>query len=478
MERGQVADLVQEDAALAGQLHQALAVLVGPGERSAHVPEQRALEQGLRNGRAVHRHEGRVPPRPRLVQGPGHQLLARARLPQQQHGQIRGGQRLDIVEDGPHGPAHGHDAMLGDESLHQLEVVGTPLLGQLQNVLAGLLQPVVAQLQLAAEVQRLPGQPTRLPGQALRPAQASLLGQDGGEVAAQLVAAGQVLGLVKEDPRLVGPVQVRQQRAHVDLHAQPALGIVARQVAGPLQVPRGLRGLSRGEGRHRQVEADVPFQQRLAEAHRQLQRQPQLLPGLAVLPAARVQGTQQVADLHLLLGLLEAVPRQHCPVELDGGPGLAQVLGGQAGVEQGLEADGPPLRPVALLPHFAVQVEIEVAGLAGLAAAQQGVPPTAASAAGGRRGRRAAPGPGESSPGPWQNDAPAGLSRRTAAPMCCAGSRSTAVTLGWLVREYGGMRGGGARGISHSPNMPSLSLVLETRTRDSYSYPSLDIRSR
>ena len=57
----------------------------GAGEGALHVAEQLALQQPRGDGRAVERHEGLVRARAPAVDGPREQLLARARLAQQQH---------------------------------------------------------------------------------------------------------------------------------------------------------------------------------------------------------------------------------------------------------------------------------------------------------------------------------------------------------------------------------------------------------
>src|SRR4030095_3620207 len=75
-----LADLVEEQGAPVGQLHQALLRRLGVGERALLVAEQLALEQGLGDGRAVDFHEGRVPSRALVVEAPGDELLAGAAL--------------------------------------------------------------------------------------------------------------------------------------------------------------------------------------------------------------------------------------------------------------------------------------------------------------------------------------------------------------------------------------------------------------
>src|SRR6184192_3749889 len=66
-------------------LEEATAVAVGAGERAAHVAEEFALEQRLRDGGAVLDEQGSVPPRTAAVDGARDQLLARAGLALDQH---------------------------------------------------------------------------------------------------------------------------------------------------------------------------------------------------------------------------------------------------------------------------------------------------------------------------------------------------------------------------------------------------------
>ena len=81
----QVADLVEEQRAAGRQLEFSQLLLVGPRERAALVPEQRALDELVRNRRQVDRDERRVAA-PRLaVQQPREQLLAGPALAEDQH---------------------------------------------------------------------------------------------------------------------------------------------------------------------------------------------------------------------------------------------------------------------------------------------------------------------------------------------------------------------------------------------------------
>ena len=73
-----VADLIQEQRAAVGLLE--LSPFHGrrAAEGAAFVSEQLALDQGLRNRGTVHRHKGPIHPGAMLMDGPGHQFLARS----------------------------------------------------------------------------------------------------------------------------------------------------------------------------------------------------------------------------------------------------------------------------------------------------------------------------------------------------------------------------------------------------------------
>ena len=91
-------DLVEEQGAVVGQLEAAGAVLVCSCERAFGVAEQLALEEGFGEGSAVDGLEGAFGPGARVVDGPGHELLARAALADEQDAGVEGGGFLDEVE--------------------------------------------------------------------------------------------------------------------------------------------------------------------------------------------------------------------------------------------------------------------------------------------------------------------------------------------------------------------------------------------
>src|SRR5438105_12467563 len=62
----------------------ALAALAGAGESSPHMPEEFALNERGRERAAVDGHEWLVLPGALIVNGPCHELLARAAFPQKQ----------------------------------------------------------------------------------------------------------------------------------------------------------------------------------------------------------------------------------------------------------------------------------------------------------------------------------------------------------------------------------------------------------
>jgi hypothetical protein len=88
--RRHVPHLVEEEGAAVGQLELPLAGRHRAGEGAALVAEELALHQLGRHRRAVHLHEGAALAPRALVEGPGHQLLAGAVLPGDQHPALGG----------------------------------------------------------------------------------------------------------------------------------------------------------------------------------------------------------------------------------------------------------------------------------------------------------------------------------------------------------------------------------------------------
>ncbi len=96
---GQLADFVEEERAAVGHLEQSDAMLLGPGKRPLAMAEQLAFDQVLRQGAAVDRHQRHLRPQALIVQRPGDQFLAGARLAHHQHGRIGGGHLGDELAD-------------------------------------------------------------------------------------------------------------------------------------------------------------------------------------------------------------------------------------------------------------------------------------------------------------------------------------------------------------------------------------------
>ena len=92
-----VADLVQEDGSALGLLELALALLDGRGKGSFFVPEQFTFDEFRGDGRTVHFDEGGGCPAAVLVQGAGHQFLARAIGSGYQDPCIGGGHPVDHI---------------------------------------------------------------------------------------------------------------------------------------------------------------------------------------------------------------------------------------------------------------------------------------------------------------------------------------------------------------------------------------------
>ena len=121
--RRDVADLVEEQRPLVGQLEAADLLADGAGEGALLVAEQLALQQPGGDGRAVELDEGAVPPRAQLVQGAGDEFLARARFAPNEHGGVGGGDGLDLLQDPAQGGALADDlpeVVLGADLLLQV----------------------------------------------------------------------------------------------------------------------------------------------------------------------------------------------------------------------------------------------------------------------------------------------------------------------------------------------------------------------
>ncbi len=101
----QLADFVQQQRAAVGQLELAAALAQRAGERAAHVPEQLAFDQVLRQGGAVERNQRLLGTVRAGMDGLRDQFLADAGLAADQHRQVRGGHRVDLGLQAAHGGA-------------------------------------------------------------------------------------------------------------------------------------------------------------------------------------------------------------------------------------------------------------------------------------------------------------------------------------------------------------------------------------
>ena len=154
-------DLVQQQGAAVRALEGSVGPHVRAGEGAALVAEERALHQPLGQGRAVDGHERLVAARALLVEGPGEQLLAGARLPFEQDGGPGRGHGGNRFHDRAQGLALSHDG-------------------------AGAAQGA----ELAPELVVLPAQPVDLEGVSHRDAQ-GLLAQRLGQVVDRPVSHGE-----------------------------------------------------------------------------------------------------------------------------------------------------------------------------------------------------------------------------------------------------------------------------------------------
>jgi hypothetical protein len=159
--RRQVADLVEEQRPRARHLEEARLGLAGTREAPLLVAEELALEEPLWNGAAVDGHEGLVAAVPAGVDGPGHDLLAGAALPGDQHRGARLRHLLDELSNLADGRRVAQHLPLG--GAHASPVAEHPVLGEQGPVLQRLLhhQPELVHLEglqdvvVGAELHRL-----------------------------------------------------------------------------------------------------------------------------------------------------------------------------------------------------------------------------------------------------------------------------------------------------------------------------------
>ncbi len=106
-QRTELRYLVQKESAAVRTLEEPLAQVVGAGEGAAFVAKELGFLQGLRDGGAVDRDQGRIRTATLGVDGVRNQLFARSALAMDQHRDIGGRHELDLtveVEHGRRGP--------------------------------------------------------------------------------------------------------------------------------------------------------------------------------------------------------------------------------------------------------------------------------------------------------------------------------------------------------------------------------------
>ncbi len=114
LERGRrVPDLVEQDRAAVCMLEEPALVAVRPGEGALAVAEELALEQRVGQRPAVDRDEEVPAARALLVDRAGHELLAGARLAQDQRREVGGGDLADLIDHLADGAAHAEQRRRG-----------------------------------------------------------------------------------------------------------------------------------------------------------------------------------------------------------------------------------------------------------------------------------------------------------------------------------------------------------------------------
>jgi len=202
--RGNLPDLVEEKGSSVGLQEATVVTLDGAGERTPLVPEELGLENGLRQGRAVDRYEGSVGPLGGSVDGPRDQLLAGARLAEQEHRR----HRRRGLHHGVHEAAPGQ--RLADDRL-------VPLGLELSTQRAVLAHQVALLERLAHGAHHL-GALERLGHEVVRPVPHGidrvLDGAVGGHEDGLGLGGNAAAGLEEIEPRHPGHHQIGQQHRH------------------------------------------------------------------------------------------------------------------------------------------------------------------------------------------------------------------------------------------------------------------------
>ena len=116
-----VADFVEENGAGVGLLEATDPPRVGAGKGAFLVPEEFALQQGLRNRRAVHRDERLLGAIAVLIDRPGDQFFPGAGLPADEHGHGRGGDAADLLVNFLHRAAIADDGVAAGDDVANLD---------------------------------------------------------------------------------------------------------------------------------------------------------------------------------------------------------------------------------------------------------------------------------------------------------------------------------------------------------------------
>ena len=113
-----------------GGLEEPLAVRRRPGKRALNVAEELALQQVLVEAGAVGHLKGLLAAVGVVVNGPGHQILARARFTVDQHADLGAGHLLDPLDQLGHGLAGSDDALETEALVELLQQVAVHPRGQ------------------------------------------------------------------------------------------------------------------------------------------------------------------------------------------------------------------------------------------------------------------------------------------------------------------------------------------------------------
>ncbi len=128
--RGQVADFVEEDRRMVGELEAPDLTRERARERALLAAEQLALDQRRGDRRAVDAHHLARAPHAHLVQMRREQLLADAGFAQEQHGRIRGRDEVELFDHLAQRPALADDRVLGALGLiAAIQIVGQTVPG-------------------------------------------------------------------------------------------------------------------------------------------------------------------------------------------------------------------------------------------------------------------------------------------------------------------------------------------------------------